>query len=66
VFDFGEKVAIIGGGFLGSELAYSLAHRGKDRNVGVWQIFPEEGNMALVFPKYLSTWTTHKLRQGKK
>jgi hypothetical protein len=30
----------------------------------ITQIFPEDGNMGLIFPKYLSEWTTGKLRQG--
>ena len=60
-----KHVAIIGGGFLGSELAVALA-RQKQTNpdLVVTQIFPEEGNMGLVFPRYLSQWTTGKLRDG--
>jgi len=59
-----ETIAIVGGGFLGSELACALARRTQTASkLHVTQIFPEEGNMGLVFPKYLSNWTTAKLRQ---
>ncbi len=53
----GQRVLIVGGGFLGSELAVSLAQFGSK----VTYIFPESGPMALVFPKYLSEWTRDKL-----
>ncbi|ORZ33374.1 hypothetical protein BCR44DRAFT_125077 [Catenaria anguillulae PL171] len=53
-----KKVAVIGGGFLGSELSVALAQ--KD-GVDVTQVFPEEGNMALVFPRYLTKWTTNQI-----
>ncbi|XP_050434721.1 apoptosis-inducing factor 1, mitochondrial isoform X2 [Adelges cooleyi] len=56
-----KSVAIIGGGFLGSELAASLATKGKKNGVKVYQIFKENGNMAKVLPKYLSQWTTEKV-----
>jgi len=57
-----ESIAIIGGGFLGSELAASLANRGKKNGVKIYQIFKEKGNMGKVLPKYLSQWTTKKVR----
>ncbi|KAI8974719.1 apoptosis-inducing factor, mitochondrion-associated, C-term-domain-containing protein [Pilobolus umbonatus] len=55
----GAHIAVIGGGFLGSELAVALAHR---ENLKVTQIFPEDGNMANVFPNYLTKWTTTRVR----
>ncbi|KAF9925039.1 Apoptosis-inducing factor 1, mitochondrial [Linnemannia zychae] len=58
-----KKIVIVGGGFLGSELAVAIAQYGKDKNVKVTQIFPEEGNMGLVFPRYLSNWTTSQVEQ---
>lgn len=58
-----ETILIVGGGFLGSELAAGLAHRGKERGLKVIQIFPEEGNLGLVLPKELSKWTTDKVRK---
>ncbi|KAG0297614.1 Apoptosis-inducing factor 1, mitochondrial, partial [Dissophora globulifera] len=56
-----KKIVIVGGGFLGSELAVAVSHYGKDKNVNVTQIFPEDGNMGLVFPRYLSKWTTSQV-----
>ncbi|OAD65434.1 hypothetical protein PHYBLDRAFT_80363 [Phycomyces blakesleeanus NRRL 1555(-)] len=56
----GAHIAVVGGGFLGSELAVALAHR--EGNIKVTQVFPEEGNMANVFPTYLTKWTTSKVR----
>ncbi|KAI9189077.1 hypothetical protein H9P43_000505 [Blastocladiella emersonii ATCC 22665] len=56
VAEQGKHVAVIGGGFLGSELSVALAKKTK-----VTQVFPEEGNMALVFPKYLTRWTTKQV-----
>lgn len=57
-----QSIAIIGGGFLGSELAASLATKGKKNGVKIYQIFKEKGNMGKVLPKYLSQWTTGKVR----
>ncbi|XP_050544811.1 apoptosis-inducing factor 1, mitochondrial isoform X2 [Daktulosphaira vitifoliae] len=59
---YAKSVAIIGGGFLGSELAASLATKGKKNGVKIYQIFKENGNMAKVLPKYLSEWTTNKVK----
>ncbi|KAG9061717.1 Apoptosis-inducing factor 1, mitochondrial [Linnemannia hyalina] len=58
-----KKIVIVGGGFLGSELAVAVSHFGKEKNVKVTQIFPEDGNMGLVFPSYLSKWTTSQVEQ---
>ena len=54
----------MGGGFLGSELAVCLAQK-KSRDLcgRVLQVYPEVGNMGLVFPKDLSRWATEKVRQ---
>ncbi|XP_055354612.1 apoptosis-inducing factor 1, mitochondrial-like isoform X2 [Paramacrobiotus metropolitanus] len=60
-----KKVVIIGGGFLGSELACALAHRGKSTGLEVHQIFPEKGVLARVLPEYLSDWTTRKMQNEK-
>ncbi|XP_012945888.1 apoptosis-inducing factor 1, mitochondrial isoform X2 [Aplysia californica] len=56
-----ESIAIVGGGFLGSELACALGKRGKDTGLRVYQLFPEKGNMGRVLPEYLSKWTTRKV-----
>ncbi|EGD75840.1 apoptosis-inducing factor short isoform 1 [Salpingoeca rosetta] len=60
--DSGKDVAVIGGGFLGSELAVALATNGKKHSGAVTQVFPESGNMAQVLPEYLCKWTTKKVR----
>jgi len=58
-----ESVTIVGGGFLGSELACSLGFKGKVNNFKVNQIFKESGNMAKVLPEYLTKWTTKKVEK---
>ena len=35
---------------------------GKSNGLEVVQVFPEEGNMGRVLPKYLSQWTTNKVK----
>lgn len=57
----GKRVVVIGGGFLGSELSVSISKIGQEKGHSVTQIFPENGHMGLVFPKYLSNWTTNKI-----
>ncbi len=52
VVDSGADVAIVGGGFLGSELACALAHRAKERIQNgkpggkIIQLMPEAGKNA--------------------
>lgn len=71
IFDFQElyeiseeskAIAVVGGGFLGSELACSLARKGKQKGLRVYQIFREGGNMGKILPEYLSYWTTDKVK----
>uniref|UniRef100_A0A1B6DIK6 FAD/NAD(P)-binding domain-containing protein n=1 Tax=Clastoptera arizonana TaxID=38151 RepID=A0A1B6DIK6_9HEMI len=57
-----KSIAVIGGGFLGSELACALARRGK-QEIKVYQVFKESGNMAKILPAYLCKWTTEKVIQ---
>lgn len=61
--DVAKNIAIIGNGFLGSELACALAHHGQERKLKVYQLFPESGNMAKVLPSYLSAWTTKRIAE---
>lgn len=62
-----QSVTIIGGGFLGSELACALGRRSNESDLEVIQMFPEKGNMGKVLPEYLSNWTTAKVkREGVK
>nr|XP_005165182.1 apoptosis-inducing factor 1, mitochondrial isoform X1 [Danio rerio] len=58
-----KSITIIGGGFLGSELACALGRRSADPGLEVMQLFPEKGNMGKVLPEYLSNWTTEKVRK---
>src|ERR1041384_6871645 len=50
----GERVAVIGGGFIGSEIAAGLAQNGKK----VSMIFPEDGICARAFPQELTKFVT--------
>lgn len=63
--DKSDTIAIIGNGFLGSELACAFAHNGQvnQRKIKVYQLFHESGNMAKVLPKYLSEWATDRIRE---
>ncbi|XP_014667146.1 PREDICTED: apoptosis-inducing factor 1, mitochondrial-like [Priapulus caudatus] len=56
-----KSIAVIGGGFLGSELACALGKRGHETGLKVIQMFPESGNMGRVLPEFLSHWTTNKV-----
>lgn len=58
-----KSVAIVGNGFLGSELACALSHYGQNGGLKVYQLFHENGNMAKVLPDYLSKWTTERIRE---
>ncbi|XP_061608375.1 apoptosis-inducing factor 1, mitochondrial isoform X5 [Phyllopteryx taeniolatus] len=57
-----KSITVIGGGFLGSELACALGRRSHDSGLEVIQMFPEKGNMGKVLPEYLSNWTTEKVK----
>ena len=59
----GKHITIIGGGFLGSELACALGFNAKSKQK-VTQVFPEQGNMGKILPEYLSTWTTNKVESN--
>lgn len=55
-----KSVAIIGGGFLGSELACALGFKG----LKTYQIIQEKGNLGTVLPEYLSKHTTEKVQES--
>jgi programmed cell death 8 (apoptosis-inducing factor) len=57
-----KHITIIGGGFLGTELAAALNKRGKQFGFKVAQVFPESGCMALNIPQYLSDYATKLMR----
>ncbi|XP_034462962.1 apoptosis-inducing factor 1, mitochondrial isoform X3 [Hippoglossus hippoglossus] len=58
-----KSITIIGGGFLGSELACALGRKSSESDLEVMQMFPEKGNMGKVLPEYLSNWTTEKVKK---
>lgn len=58
-----DCITVIGGGFLGSELACALGRRAQRSKLEVIQMFPESGNMGKVLPEYLSHWTTEKVKR---
>ncbi len=57
----GQKFAVIGGGFIGSEIAAALAMNGKQ----VVMVFPEEGIGARLFPHDLSLFLNDFYREKK-
>lgn len=62
-----RSILIIGGGFLGSELTCALINRDPEEKIHkdqeIYQIYPESGNLANVFPQYLSDHVSKKLEQ---
>lgn len=60
-----NKILVIGGGLLGTELTCALAKRSPDekllQNQNIYQIFPEIGSLGKLLPPYLSQWLTMKL-----
>jgi NADPH-dependent 2,4-dienoyl-CoA reductase/sulfur reductase-like enzyme len=54
----GMRFIVIGGGFIGSEIAAALAMNGKE----VAMVFPEEGIGARVYPHDLSQYLNHFYR----
>ncbi|XP_074037767.1 apoptosis inducing factor isoform X1 [Leptinotarsa decemlineata] len=61
-FEESKSIAIIGGGFLGSELACAMARKDKKQSKQIYQLFREPGNMGKILPEYLSFWTTEKVK----
>lgn len=55
----GEHFAVIGGGFIGSEIAAALATNGKR----VTMVFPEAGVCSRIFPRELTDFVTDYYRQ---
>lgn len=63
-----KRIVIIGGGFLGSELACSLAanRRSQDKvpkDQVIYQIYPEAGNLDRVLPRHLSEYVSKKVEK---
>ncbi|XP_066259288.1 apoptosis-inducing factor 1, mitochondrial [Euwallacea similis] len=61
-FEDAKSIAIVGGGFLGSELACAFGRKDDKKTKEIFQIFRETGNMGKVLPEYLSFWTSDKVR----
>ncbi len=57
--EIGENFLVIGGGFIGSEIAAALASNGKS----VIMVFPEGGIGEHVYPKELSQFVTNYYRE---
>uniref|UniRef100_A0A0K0D1B0 Pyr_redox_2 domain-containing protein n=1 Tax=Angiostrongylus cantonensis TaxID=6313 RepID=A0A0K0D1B0_ANGCA len=55
-----KSISIVGGGFLGSELAYSIQR--KYKNVKITQVVAEKGNLSGIFPEFLSMKASEALR----
>lgn len=62
-----KSIVIVGGGFLGSELACALSRRPSEKEVPedqvIYQIYPETGNLAKVLPAHLSEYVSQKVKQ---
>lgn len=62
-----KRILVIGGGFLGSELTFSLTkHSSEDEALVdqiIYQIYPESGNLGKVLPQYLSEYVSEKARR---
>ena len=58
-----KSVTIIGGGFLGSELACAIGRRSKilKLDLELHQIYPEPGNLSKILPKFLSEFAVSKV-----
>ena len=59
----GKTIAIVGGGFLGSELACALSNLAKKYGGKVIQIYPESSNLRKVLPEYLGQWTKSRIEE---
>ncbi len=55
----GQTFGVIGGGFIGSEIAAALTMNGKE----VTMVFPEEGIGAMVYPKDISQYLNNFYRE---
>jgi len=56
-----KNVCIVGGGFLGAELACALKRIAKFNDIQVTLMFPEPGPLFKLIPRYLSEFLTYKL-----
>ena len=56
-----DQIAVVGGGFLGTEVACALATAGAARDIQVAHVFVENTALQRHLPSYLSQYVTRKL-----
>ncbi|GMS89376.1 hypothetical protein PENTCL1PPCAC_11551, partial [Pristionchus entomophagus] len=56
-----KSITVVGGGFLGSELAYSIKR--KHEKMEVNQIIPDHGQLSSVLPQYLSRHANEEMQK---
>lgn len=62
IVDESESIAVIGGGFLASEIALALTtYAAHTKKLKVYQIYHENGNMGMTLPRYFSEWIKKQL-----
>jgi len=59
----GSELAVVGGGFLGTEVALALSKRVRGRGFKVYQVYAERAPLAQYLPTYLSLDLMHRLRR---
>ncbi len=58
-----DRITVVGGGFLGTEVACALNEVAKDKGITVSQVFVESDALQRYLPSYLSQFMTRKLRE---
>lgn len=58
-----DRISVVGGGFLGTEVACALSVAGRSRGIDVSHIFAEEGVLQRHLPQYLSAYVTRKMSE---
>ena len=58
-----DSIAVVGGGFMGTEVACALSVAGKSRGIKVSHIFAENGVLHRYLPPYLSAYVTEKMSE---
>lgn len=58
-----DRIAVVGGGFLGTEVACALSVAGQSRGIKVSHIFVENGVLHRHLPPYLSAYVTRKMAE---
>ena len=58
-----KRIVVVGGGFLGCEVASQLAATGKEQGVEVVHLYVEPGALYRYVPVYFADYVTERLRQ---